>query len=294
MHKYLAALPVSTILTMAVLAMSVPPARAAQPEPATVAEARMMIEKTRQDIAEEEKQWADEVSREKAAEIKRRQRYQEFDQDKLRLQASLADEEGKLKALVAKMERHQWREKELAARFEALNAAVGREAATLRATLALGLPYRLDKRVDALDLLVRDIEGGGISPEESMNRLWAAYQNERRLAQEAEVYSGDFSTEEGADPIQVKFLRVGRQFLAFSSLDETKLGILVPKGGGYAWIRETDLDYAARQAIKGAIATAEGKSVPGFVPVPVWKNSFAARSVKPASQPLQRASETRK
>lgn len=263
-------------------------------QPATVAEAKMLIEKTRQEIAQEEKLWADEVAREKTAEVTRRQRYAEFNQDKQRLQASLAEEENKLKGLLSKMEAHQWREKDLAARFATLSLAVGREAATLRSAMALGLPYRLDKRLDALDLLARDIEGNSISPEEAMNRLWVVYQNERRMAQEAEVYSGDFSAEEGADPIQVKFLRVGRQFLAFSSLDETKLGILVAKGNGYAWMREKDLDYSARQAIKQAIATAEGKSVPGFVPIPVWKSTFAARTEKTTPQPAKSLPETRK
>ncbi len=265
-------------------------------QPATVTEAKMQIEKTRQDIAQEEKLWADELTREKAAEIKRKERYAEFDKDKQRLQNSLAEEENKLKGLLAKSESHQLRDKELAARFAALNAAVGREAGTLRASMARGIPYRLDKRLDALDLLMRDIEGSGISPEEAMNRLWVVYQNERRMAQEAEVYSGDFSAEEGTDPIQVKFLRVGRQFLAFSSLDETKLGILIPRGKGYVWVREKDLKYAERQAIKQAIATAEGKSVPGFVPVPVWKQSFAApkKTSIVAMPSAQHLPETRK
>jgi hypothetical protein len=244
-------------------------------QPSTVAEARMMIEKTRQDIAQEEKLWADELAREKSAEVKRRQRYTEFNNDKQRLQAALADEEAKLKSLLSKMESHQGREKELALRFAGLTRAVGVEATRLHKAMAPGLPYRLDKRLETVDLLARDVESENISPEEALNRLWAVYQNERRLAQESELYSGEFDLGNGADPIQVKYLRLGRQVLAFSSLDGAKLGILVPKAGRYVWKRENDMDFASRQALKQAIATAEGKSVPGFVAVPIWKMAFA-------------------
>lgn len=244
-------------------------------QPSTVAEARMMIEKTRQDIAQEEKLWADELAREKTAETKRRQRYAEFTTDKQRLQAALAEEEGKLKSLLSKMESHQGREKEMALRFTALTRAVGVEATRLHKAMVPGLPYRLDKRLETVDLLARDVESENISPEEALNRLWAVYQNERRLAQESELYSGEFDLGNGADPIQVKCLRLGRQVLIFSSLDGTKLGILVPQGSRYVWRRESDMDFASRQAIKQAIATAEGKSVPGFVPLPVWKMAFA-------------------
>lgn len=244
--------------------------------PSTPAEARMMIEKTRQDIAQEEKLWADEQAREKTAETKRRQRFADFNADKQRLQASLAEEEAKLKSLLAKMEAHQVREKELGLRFTALTRAIGAEALRLRGAMAPGLPYRLEKRLETVDLLARDIESENISAEESLNRLWAIYQNERRLAQEAEVYSGEYDLGNGGDPIQVKYLRLGRQVLAFSSLDGNKLGVLVPRGGRYVWTRETSLDFATRQALKQAIATAEGKSVPGFVPVPVWSLAFAS------------------
>ncbi len=245
-------------------------------EPATVAEAQMLIEKTKQEIAEEEKSWSEETAREKEAETRRKKRFSDFNQDKLRLQQSLADQEQTLKGLLAKMEGHQLRTKELEARFRQLNLAIGGQAKLLRADLALGLPYQLEKREESLDLLVRDIAGGEISPEEAFNRLWVFYQNQSRMAQEAEVYSGDFN-EEGGDPVQVKYLRVGRQCLAFTSLDGNKLGILKKTGPGqYQWVRENDLDYSARQAIKEAIATAEGQRVPGFVPLPLWRESFAS------------------
>jgi hypothetical protein len=248
-------------------------------QPSTAAEARMLIEKTRQDIAQEEKLWADEQAREKSAESKRRQRFADFNADKQRLQSALAEEEAKLKSLLSKMEAHQGREKEFALRFAALSRAVGVEALRLRTAMAPGIPYRLDKRLETVDLLARDIESENISPEEALNRLWAVYQNEHRLAQEAEVYSGEFDLENGSDPIQVKYLRLGRQVLAFSSLDGTKLGILVPVKGRYEWKRESALDFGSRQALKQAIATAEGKSVPGFVAVPVWKIAFVSAGI---------------
>ncbi len=248
-------------------------------QPNTVVEANMLVERTKQEIAQEEKLWSEETAREKEAESRRRKRFSDFSQDRLRLQETLAGQEEKLKANLAKMEGHQFKERELQSRFTQLSQTLSAKAQQLREAMAPGLPYRMDKRLEALDLLVRDIAGGNISPEEAMNRLWSIEQNERRLAQEAEVYSGDFSDDAG-DPVQVKYLRVGKQLLAFSSLDGTKLGILksaeVP-AMGYAWVREKDMDHATRQALKQAIATAEGKALPGFVALPIWKTAFKGK-----------------
>ncbi len=244
-------------------------------EPATAAEAKMQVERLKQDIAHEEKTWSEEVTHEKEAENKRRQRFTEFNQDKQHLQQAIAEQENKLKALLGKMESHQFKEKELQARFSQFNRVINAQALELRKVMSLGLPYQMDKRTSSLNLLSRDLQSENISPEEGMNRLWAVYQNERRIAQDAEVYSGDFNNE-GGDPIQVKYLRIGRQILAFSSLDGMQLGILRnPRAEQYVWMREREMDFATRQALKQAIATAEGKSVPGFAPFPIWKNTFA-------------------
>lgn len=243
--------------------------------PSTVVETRMLIEKTKQEIAQEEKFWTEETTREKEAEVRRRQRFSDFGQDRIRLQQTIAGQEEKLKATLAKMEGHQMRDRELQSRFKQLSQVLVAKARELRTSMATGIPYRLDKRLEALDLLIRDINGDMISAEEAMNRLWTLEQNERRLAQDAEVYSGDFN-EDGGDAVQVKYLRVGKQILAFSSLDGSKLGILKPTDKGYIWFREKDMDHPTRQALKQAIATAEGKAVPGFVPVPIWKASFAS------------------
>ncbi|HKP95989.1 MAG TPA: DUF3450 family protein [Fibrobacteria bacterium] len=263
------------LASLALMAGEAPPAVSG---PATTAEAKMLTERAKQEIAQEEKAWAEETAREKEAEARRRQRFADFGQDRIRLQQTLAEQEEKLKASLAKMEGHQLRDKELQARFKQLGQVLSGRARELRAALAGGLPYRMDKRLETLDLLIRDLEGGNVSPEEAMNRLWAFEQNERRLAQEAEVYSGDFGGD-GGDPIQVKYLRVGKQALAFSSLDGAKLGVL-RKDSGYVWVREKEMDRETRQAVKLAIATAEGKSVPGFVPVPIWKSAFREQGAK--------------
>ena len=241
----------------------------------------MLVERAKQEIAQEEKLWTEEAAREKESEARRRKRFSDFSQDRLRLQGTLASQEEKLKANLAKMEAHQFKEKELQSRFTQLSQTLSIKAQQLRDAMAPGLPYRLDKRLETVDLLIRDIAGGNISPEEAMNRLWAIEQNERRLAQEAEVYSGDFA-EDAGDPIQVKYLRVGKQLLAFCSMDGSRLGILKaanPPAQGYAWVREKEMDHTSRQALKLAIATAEGKAIPGFVSLPIWKTAFPSVAI---------------
>lgn len=276
-----AALALSLSLGFAVAAGESAPTASA---PNSAAEVKILIERAKQEIAQEEKAWSEESAREKEAEARRRQRFSDFGQDRNRMQQTLAGQEEKLKESLAKMEAHQLRERDLQARFRQLSLVLSNRTKELRAALAQGLPYRLDKRLESLDLLIRDLEGGNISPEEAMNRLWAFGQSERRLAQEAEVYSGDFTGDAsaGSDPIQVQYLRVGKQLLAFSSLDGTKLGVMrrtAPDSAtglaSYAWVREDEMDRDMRLAVKEAIATSQGKSVPGFVPLPVWKASFA-------------------
>lgn len=241
--------------------------------PSTAVETQMLIEKTKQEIAQEEKAWTEEVNREKASVISRQKRFSDFSQDRIKLQQSIADQEAKLKTTLAKMDAHQIKEKELQAHFKQLAQVIGVKAKDLREAMAKGIPYRMDKRLEALDVLIRDIAGANISPEEGLNRLWTVEQNERRMAQDAEVYTGDFN-EDGGEAVQVKYLRIGKQILAFSSLDGSRLGILKPTNKGYIWYREKEMDHATRQALKLAISTAEGKAIPGFVPVPIWKVAF--------------------
>lgn len=280
---------ISTALALAfamvpALAGAQAPAPSAAGAPATAAEARMLIERAKQEIAQEEKSWSEEIAREKEADARRKQRFAEFNQDRQRLQQALAEQEEKLKATLAKIESHQFRSRELAARFKRLSETLAAKAKELRPAVAAGLPYRLDKRLENLDLLLRDLEGGNISTEEAFNRLWTFEQAERRMAQEAENYTGDF-TGDGGDPMQVKYLRIGKQILAFSSMDGSRLGMLRPTadsaGKGWTWVREDAMDRDTRKALKHAIATAEGKSVPGFVPMPLWKEAFA--SAEPAA-----------
>lgn len=271
----------TALSTLAALALGVGEPAAGSALAASPAEAKMKVERLKQEIAQEEKAWADELAREKEAEARRKQRLADFNADRHRLQQTLAEQEIRLKGLIGRMEAHQYREKELKARFLALNEVLAAQAKILKSHLAGGLPYRLDKRMEIPGLLARDIEGGNISPEEGMNRLWAFHQSERRMAQEAEVFSGDLIQDGSADAIQVKYLRIGKQFLAYTSLDGTRVGILKPGRGPegsatYEWVREDRMDHAMKQAVKAAIATAEGTSVPGFVPLPVWNLSFAS------------------
>lgn len=267
------------LTVIASLALAVGEASTSTGLAATPAEAAMKVERLKQEIAQEEKAWAEELVREKEAEARRKQRFADFTQDRNRLQQSLAEQEEKLKAFLAKMESHQYREKELKARFLSLNSVLAAQAKILKEDLAKGMPYQMDKRSGTPALLIRDVESGNISPEEGMNRLWAFHQNERRLAQESEVFSGDLA-QGGGDPIQVKYLRIGKQAMAYTSLDGTKLGILkaIPGEAGpeYAWVTEQDMDHETKQAVKTAIATKEGTSVPGFVPLPLWNSSFAS------------------
>lgn len=279
MQPFLLPLALSVLLASAGLGNELPP---------TVTETRLLLDKVKQEIAQEEKAWAEETAREKEAEGRRKQRYLDFQGDKRKLETDLATLDQKIEGTVSRMDGLKAKQAEYEARFRNLLSVVEGETREARQAMNGTLPYRKEKRLEQLDLLAADIRKENIGAEEAFNRLLTNfYQMEARLASEAEVYSGDFEEPgRNADPIQVKYMRVGKQVLAFMSMDGHKLGLLRrDASGAYAWVREKDLDLATRQALKKAIATAEEKSVPGFVNLPLPLGSFFADESS-ASRPV--------
>jgi hypothetical protein len=56
--------------------------------------------------------------------------------------------------------------------------------------------------------------------------------------------------------------------------------------GDYVWVNQENLEYDKRQALRDAIAVAEGKALPGFVIIPVWRETFEGMSSFDVNQPI--------
>lgn len=236
-------------------------------------ELQMQIEKTRKSIAEEEKSWAEEKGREEEAEKKRRERYESFTKEKQAMADAIAQLDVQIGERMAHAEALKGRDANLSAQVKFLRGVMLEHARQFETSIQNGFPYRLDKRLETARLLIDDLAKERISPEEGFNRLWVLYTTEHNLASDAEIYSG--TVQIGNQTVPVKYMRVGKQILAYTTPAGEKLGILVPVGEGkYDWLREDRMDYRTRTSLRDAIAVAEGKAVPGFVDFPFWATAF--------------------
>lgn len=246
----------------------------AAPPALTASELQIQIERVKKEIAEEEKQWAEEQARENDAEKKRRERYEAFLLERQEIQRNIGTVETQLQERSDLVERLKSRTGGFDSQVAFLRRMVQEKAREFAGLLEKSFPYRLDKRKESVHLLIDDLAKERISPEEGFNRLWVLYQAEHALASDAEIYSGTVELADGSTS-SVKFMRVGKQILAYINPAGDRLGVLVPtRDGSHIWKREDMLDYRTRVTIRNAIAVAEGKAVPGFVEFPLWIESF--------------------
>ncbi|HSQ43097.1 MAG TPA: DUF3450 family protein [Fibrobacteraceae bacterium] len=238
-----------------------------------LSELRIQTEKVKKDIQEEEKSWAEEQSRETEAEKKRKERYEAYTQERIEMQKSLETLDQQIQERMDQVEEIKTRSSNMDGQVLFLRSVILSECRGYADLVANGFPYRAEKRTESIQLLIDDLAKDRISPEEGFNRLWVLYQAEQTAASEGEIYSGQMDAGNG-QTFAVKYMRVGKQALAYMSPAGDRLGILIKgKDGKWDWMRENAMDLDMRTRVRNAIAVAEGKAVPGFVPFPFWFNA---------------------
>lgn len=237
------------------------------------ADLEIQIERVRKAIAEEEKSWAEEKTQEEQAQKKRKERYDSFSKEKQELQSSIAHVEAQINERMAHVDVLKNRDANLNSQIRFLRGVILEQAREFESLIQKGFPYRIEKRLETARLLIDDLAKERISPEEGFNRLWVLYTTEHNLASDAEIYSG--TVQIANQTVAVKYMRVGKQILAYTTPTGDKLGILVAqKDGQYDWLREDRMDYRTRTSLRDAMAVAEGKAVPGFVEFPFWGSAL--------------------
>lgn len=168
---------------------------------------------------------------------------------------------------------HQERKaREFEHRFSRFLEMIRSQTNAMRSMVQTGFPFEKDKRLSPMDLLIQDIDRKDVSPEEAFHRFWTLCDAEQRMGTDCEIASVEITLPQG-QTIPVKMLRVGKQFLAYRSLENEKYGLLQirPSASGdassYAW-RHGDLTFEERRAIKLAVEVKEGKRPPQLVPLP--------------------------
>ncbi|GEM_PF-3176713 len=239
-----------------------------------VSELKIQVDKVRQTIQEEEKAWAEEQARESEAEKKRKERYEQFTKEKSEANAALVTIESQVQSRMDQIEKLKVRTDNLNGQVLFLRSVILEEVRAYAEMVRNSFPYRQQKRMEMVELLVDDLVKERVSPEEGFNRLWVQYLAEHAAASEAEIYSGQIDVGNGKQT-QVKFVRVGKQLLAYTTPTGENMGLLVElEKGKWDFIKEKDMDFDMRSVVRNAIAVAEGKAVPGFVPFPVPMKSF--------------------
>ncbi len=244
------------------------------------------IDQIKRQIEDEEKLWAEEKAREEESEKRRKERMTELESEKIALRSSVSQLEGDIQSTVRKIEGLKNKKVGLEARIKVLGDAVLAQVEPFEKEIAKTIPYQYEQRISGVKLVGLDLRQDKISPEEGFSRLMASYRKELQMASDAELYSGDVELQSG-EKVSVKYIRVGKQFLAYSSPTGAHVGVLRRKSPGvWEWVREDQLDFDSRQALRDAIATSEGKAVPGFVEIPFWASDFAMDSGEMPASPV--------
>lgn len=239
-----------------------------------IAKMKLEIEKVKKEMATEEKEWAEEKAREVEGEKRRREHYDSFNQEKQGVQSGIQQIEDQIQQRMDQLEKLKMKTENLERQVQFLRTVVLDEVRDYQQLVQNGFPYRQEKRMETVQLLLDDLIKEKVSPEEGFNRLWVSYESEHNAASDAEVFSGQMNLPEGKT-IAVKYLRVGKQVLAYITPAGDKMGVLVPKDSNqYDWVREDQLNFDLRSTVRHALAVAEGKAIPGFVAFPFWPQSF--------------------
>jgi hypothetical protein len=240
----------------------------------SVTQMKTEIENVKAQIAEEEKLWAEERNREVQSEQDRKKRYEDFVKEKQELNIAINKVDKEMATALSKIENLKQQRAGLESEFKSYSVVLLDLSQKLEQKLHTSFIYKRDKRAEEVGLLSTDLRTEKISPEEGFTRLWSLYQKEHTMASDAEVFSADVQTQDGQD-VSVKYVRVGKQIMAYADPSGTYLGWLrLQDGQEWVWIDEKNMDYDMRQSIRDIIAVAEGKAAPGFVSIPLFMKDF--------------------
>jgi hypothetical protein len=265
-------------LLIALIVCSIGPGRAWSAGTESLAELNQQLEMLKQEIAEEEKLWAEEKSREQDSEKRREQRYQDFQKEKMELKQSLEKSVRDMEKAMAKLESLKGSKRAYDADFKRMGRELLELTVQLEEKIHGDFPHEKSKRIESVALLASDLRQEKISPEEGFSRLWSLYQKEISMASEAEVFGGEITDATGRE-VSVKYLRVGKQMMAYADPSGSHLGWLKKSPEGWEWLDEKSMDYDMRQSVRNMIAVAEGKATPGFVSAPLSLSEIAGEQV---------------
>lgn len=155
-----------------------------------------------------------------------------FEVRKAELEARVRQEERRLEEL----ERTIARQRELLQSDDVANETLTPVVLTaldqVDASIRRSLPYRTQERLDAVDALRTDVEGGTMDPRRAVGRVWQLVEDELRLARE-NIVDKQVIPVDGRDEL-AEVARLGRVAMYFQTGDG-RVGQVLPDGDGWRY-----------------------------------------------------------
>jgi hypothetical protein len=148
------------------------------------------------------------------------------------LEATRRREELRIRQLEEDLQANRERAEQAGVAGEALIPVARQVIADLTEHIELGLPFKVDERLEALGEIESQLESGALPPPRVINRLWSFYEDELRLARDNGLYSQIIPL--GGDRVLADIAKLGTVALYFRTRDGRS---------GYATRRGTSWSY---------------------------------------------------
>jgi hypothetical protein len=146
---------------------------------------------------------------------------------------------------------------------QALVPLVERQIAALRTFIQGSLPFRTTERLRQCDVLQADLAAGQMGADQVLARVWAAMEDEFRLARENGLYTEPI-TVDGVEHLAA-IVRLGTVALYFR-LADGRVGVVAPEGTG--WAHRLVTEPSASAQLTTLFEAFQKRIRQGYFPVP--------------------------
>lgn len=176
--------------------------------------------------------------------------------------------------------KYQSQEKAYDLRLKSLNRQILKEVIVLEGLVQKSIPIDLEKRLERIVALRRDLEKKTASPEEALARVKALYKEEIRFGDEVSIKRTSINRKDGL-LINVEMLRMGNVWAAYMDDDAKYFAIYnrTTTSEGYSWEWNENLNFEERKSVRNAIEVRAARQAPQLVLIPL-----ATKSIEPSTQ----------
>lgn len=175
--------------------------------------------------------------------------------------------------------KYQGQERAHNLRLERLNELLLKEVIVLENLVQRSIPIDLDKRLERVVALRRDLEKKTASPEEALSRVKALYKEEIRFGDEVSIKRTSVNRKDGL-LINVEMLRMGNVWAAYMDDEGKYFGVYnrTTTPEGYSWDWNEELSFEERKSVRNAIEVRAARQAPQLVLIPLSTKSIESNS----------------